>query len=297
MRRLVFSCVAIFLGSGLLAQERKTSGPKVSPLPANLDCERLKGDIELPSNRPTRILKRGADYYACRPKSDAALTTARTAAVVVRSTQTISCGDGSSDDCIREDRSTEQQVAVFADETDLWRYFDKVAPSKADLILQFVANNRAGPSSEVILQVQDSGSGAWAYYESRTITDIGNDVNRLVEHFLLKCGRAPLRSNEELQRDRHCAAITARLSELKSQYEKKRTDYDFKTSHPIDALIEECKIHWQEWVCLKRGEGGNANASAWYESGQELQRKLSLEYDELKKLEQQLIALTQDSCS
>src|ERR1700730_8459879 len=150
------------------AQQRRTPAPVLPPLPSDMDCEKLKGDKELASQRSATILKRGTQYYLCRPKADALLISAKTAAVVVRSTQTISCGDGSTNDCLKQDTVTERQIEGLADKTDLWMYFDKAVPSKADLILQFVANNRASPASQVILQVQDSDSGTWAYYETRT---------------------------------------------------------------------------------------------------------------------------------
>jgi hypothetical protein len=296
MRPFVVLLIGALSSSGIFAQQQRTPVPRLPALPADTDCEKLKGDAEVPPSRSTTILKRGTDYYICRPKSDAVLATAGTAAIAVRSTQTISCGDGSSDNCLREDTATERQIEGLANKTELWRYFDKVAGSKADLILQFVADNRASSSAQIILQVQDSDTGKWAYYESRTITDIENDVNRLIDHFLVKSSRAPLRSREEMERDRQCATAADQLSALKSQYQKKRSDYDFKNSHPLDAQMEECKLHWQEWVCLKRGEGGYTNASAWYESSQELQRKLSLEYEELKKLEQQISVLSQSTC-
>lgn len=106
---LVLFVVAWF-ESVLFAQGRRAPLPKPPVLPDNMDCEKLKGDKEVPPNRSVTILKRGADYYLCHPKSDVVLASARTAAVAVRSTQTISCGDGSSDNCIREDTRTERQI-------------------------------------------------------------------------------------------------------------------------------------------------------------------------------------------
>jgi hypothetical protein len=43
---------------------------------------------------------------------------------------------------IREDVGTEKQIEGLANRTDLWGYFEKVPPSKADIILlQFIAND------------------------------------------------------------------------------------------------------------------------------------------------------------
>lgn len=298
MRLFGVLLVVALSGAGVSAQQRKTAVPKPPTLPDNMDCKKLEADTEVPPNRSTTILKRGTDYYVCRPKSDAALASARTAAIVVRSTQTISCGDGSGADCIREDKATELQIESLAGKTDLWRYFDKAAPSNADLILQFIANERATTSSPVVLQVQDSDSGAWVYYESRPTTDIENDVNRLIDHFLLRSGRAPVRSKEEMARERQCAAIAEQLNALKSVYGAKRRDYDFKNTHLLDAQMDECNLHWKEWVCLKRGgsDGIVSYAEQWNESGQELQRKLKLEYEELKELDQQISVLSQRVC-
>lgn len=294
-----FLVTLFFVGlfdSGLSAQQQRTQLPKPPVLPANMDCEKLKGDKQVPSNLSTTILKRGTDYYVCKPKSQALLARARTAAAAVRSTQTISCGDGSTSDCIREDLGTERQIEGLANRTDLWRYFEKVPPSKADIILQFIANERASSSAQIILQAQDSDSGTWPYYESRPLTDIENDVNKLVDHFIATSGRAPLRSKEEMEKARQCALAADQLSAAQSEYQKKRSDYDFKITHPLDAQMDECNLHWKEWVCLQRGSGGVSYAQDWYESGQELQRKLALESEELKKLEQQIKTLYQSAC-
>jgi hypothetical protein len=299
MKALVSLFLAAMFGSGLSPQQQKTSAPTPPALPDNMDCEKIKGDTDLPSNHSTTILKRGTNYYVCRPKSDAVLARAKTAAVVARSTQTISCGDGSSDDCIREDTATEWQVNGLTDKTDLWRYYDKAASSRADLILQFVANNRASSSAQLILQVEDSDTGTWVYYETRTITDIENDVNKLVDHFLLKSGRVPLRTKEEMEKNRQCTVVADQLSALKLEYQSRRKDYDFKNAHPLDAQMDECNLHWKEWVCLKRGgtDGAVSYAKEWNESAEELHRKLSLEYEELKKLEQQISVLSQNACA
>lgn len=284
---------SVYPPAGLFAQQQGPQVAKRTALPTNMDCEKLTGDKEVPSDAGTTILKRGTDYYLCHSKSGSILSKARTAAVAVHSTQTISCGDGSSDDCLREDTATERQIEGLANKTDLWRYFDKAPPAKADIILRFVANNRASSYAQITLQVQDSDGGAWLYSESRTVTDIENDVSRLVNHLITKSGRTPLRSKEEMEKVLQCALVADQLSMLQLEYQKKRDDYDFKNAHPLDAQMEECNLHWREWVCLKRG---GDYTEQWNESGQELQRKLSLEYEELQKLEQQINTLNKSGC-
>lgn len=277
----------------VLAQEPRQQARAGTALPDDMLCEKLTGDKEMPTPSAT-ILKRGTDYYLCHPKSETFLSKAKTAAVAVRSTQTISCGDGSSDDCLREDTQSEGQIEQLADKTDLWRYFEKNSAAKADVILQFVAKDRASSSAQITLQVQDSDSGTWIYSEARPITEIENDVNRLVDHFIAKSGRMPLRSKEEMDKARQCGQILTLVSALQSDYMKRRGNYDFKKTHPLDAQMEECKLHWQDWVCLKHGE--TTYAQNWNESGQELQRKLSLELEDLQKLEQQINILRGRAC-
>lgn len=296
MKTLALVLVPIFLCPGTFGQQKTPIKPP-PPLPDDMDCEKLKEGSEIPSNSSATIIKRGAIYYLCRPKADAFLTSlpsTATVAAVVRSTQTITCGDGSTNDCLREDFNTEGKIRRFVDSTDLWRYFDEAAPTRADLLLQFVANQQAETSPEITLRVQDSNSGKWIYYESRQVTDLENDVNRLINHFIAKCSRAPIHSAAELARKRQCAQAAAQLSVLKAQYEVKRKDYDFKNSHVLDAQMEECELHWKDYVCL--GHNDPMYASNWNESGREFKRKMDLEYEELKQMEQQINTLIQSSC-
>lgn len=287
------SAVAVLFLSSINASAQQ-SKPVLQPLPSDMDCKKVTGDkVALPANSDS-LIKRGNDYYLCRLKNEARLARARTAAVTIRSTQTISCGDGSTNDCLREDKATERTIEGFLDETDLWRYFQKAPPAKADLILQFIANNRADSSSPIILQVQDSDSGEWVYYESRNATDLENDVNRLIEHFLGKVQRAPLISRTDMEKARQCALIAEQLSSLQAQYEVKRDEVTFKNNHQLDAQMDECNLHWKEFVCLQRGAG--MYAEQWAESGQEMQRKLALGFEELHDMEQRMAAIRQQLC-
>jgi hypothetical protein len=291
---LIVAMIAMAVATALPAQQAHSTKPI---LPANMDCQPVTGDKEVPAN--ASIIKRGATYYLCKPKTQELLSRARTAALAVRSTQTISCGDGSTSDCIREDVKTKTQIEVLADATDLWRYFERATPAKADLIIQFVANERASPASLITLQVQDADSGAWAYYESRTVTDIENDVNKLVDHFVATIHREPIVTKEEMKRQRECTLAANQVTALQAEYQRRLTEYEFKNSHPLDAQMDECNLHWKEWVCLKRGgsDSGVSYAEQWNESGAELRRKLTLEFEELRNLQRQIAALNQRACS
>src|ERR1700674_3256003 len=144
MKTLTLPFLLTLLCPGVFGQQK----PPIKPpprFPDNMDCEKLKDGTEIPSSSSATVLRRGAIYYVCRPKADTFLTrlpSTATVAAVVRSTQTITCGDGSTSDCLREDFSTEAKVRKSVDGTDLWRYFDEAAPTHADLVLQFVANEQ-----------------------------------------------------------------------------------------------------------------------------------------------------------
>ena len=281
---------------GVFGQQKTPVRPQ--PLPADMDCQKLAEGTEVPSSSSgATVLRRGAVYYLCRPKTDTflkSLPSSATVAAVVRSTQTINCGDGSANDCLREDFTTEGKIRRFLDDTELWRYFNEAQPTRADLVLQFVANDQASHSPDITLRVQDSNTGAWVYYESRPVTDLENDVNRLINHFIQKCERNPIWSADEMARKRRCAEIAAQLTGLKSSYEQRRKQYDSKKSHILDAQMEECELHWKDYVCL--GHDNPMYASNWNDSGKELKRKLDLEYEELIKLEQQIKTLSQAPC-
>jgi hypothetical protein len=289
-----FSTLLVFAlwSAAVYAQQSRPSTPK--PLPPDMDCEKVTGDrVTVPTNSDL-LLKRGTDYFLCRPKSEMTLRRAKTAAAVVRSTQTISCGDGSTSDCLRQDTHTQEQIEGLVDETDLWRYFVKTSPLKADLIVQFVANNRANASSLIVMDVIDSDSGVALYHESRAISDIENDVNRLIAHFIAQMGREPLISKEDMEKAKRCAVIADQFQTLQAEYEKKRDDFTFKNNHQADAQMEECELHWKDFVCLAKG--GGFYAEQWNQSGLEMQRKLALEFEELHEMEQRLAAVRQNLC-
>src|ERR1700677_2202558 len=98
-----FSTLSILVLLPTVTFAQQSRQPSLKPLPPDMDCEKVTEDkVPVPAGADL-LVKRGADYFLCRPKSQTMLRTARTAAVVVRSTQTISCGDGSASDCIRQD--------------------------------------------------------------------------------------------------------------------------------------------------------------------------------------------------
>jgi hypothetical protein len=293
MKTLAAILFATVFCPGAFGQQKTPIKPQ--PLPDNMDCERLKDGTQVSSS--ATVVRRGTIYYVCRPKTDNFLTSlpsTATVAAVARSTQTITCGDGSTNDCFREDFNTETKLKRLVDSTELWRYFDEAPPSHADLVLQFVANEQASHSPDITLRVQDSNTGAWVYCESRPVTDLDNDVNRLINHFIEKCARAPIRTTAEMARRRHCAETATQLGALKSVYDVKRKGYDFKNSHILDAQMEECELHWKEFVCLKHDDP--MYASNWNDSGKELRRKLNLEYEELIEMERQINILNQSAC-
>lgn len=287
-------CIAVVVFSTVAASAQQPKPSTLKPLPSDMNCEKVTGDnVAVPATE--MLIKRGTEYYLCRPKTETTLTKAHTAAISVRSTQTITCGDGSTNDCLREDTKTKNEIEQSVDGTDLWMYFQKVSPSKADIIFRFTADNRASSSAQIVLQVQDSDSGAWLYYEARNITDIENDVNRLVAHVIAKTERPPLLSKAEIEKARQCARAADQLNALQTVYQIKRDDFNFKNNHQLDAQMEECKLHWKDYVCLERG--GGLYATQWAESGEEMRRKLQLQFEELREMEQQLATLRASLCT
>jgi len=131
------------------------------------------------------------------------------------------------------------------------------------------------------------------YYESRPITDIENDVISSLTTSSQQAAERLSGQKRKMDKALQCALAADQLTALRSEYQKKRSDYDFKLTHPLDAQIDECNLHWKEWVCLKRGssDGVVSYAKEWNESGEELRRKMSLEWEELKKLDQQIFSL------
>lgn len=294
LRSLAIPVVALLGLSWPLLAHAQQSKPALKTLPADMDCEKVTGEkVAVPAGSET-LIKRGTEYFLCRPKSETTLLLARTAAVTVRSTQTITCGDGSSNDCLRQDTATETKIEALIDDTDLWRYFRQVPPTKADIILKFIANNRADSSAPISLSVQDSDTGDVVYLESRQSSDLENDVNRLVEHFVMKTQRPPLFSKAEMDKIRECARLSDQLKAVQTDYQAKLAAFTFKNNHQLDAQTEECNLHWKDFVCLAKGSG--MYADAWRQSGLELQRKLALEFEELHTIEQQMATMRQNLC-
>jgi hypothetical protein len=285
--------ILVLLPAAAFAQQ--TRQPSLKPLPLDMDCEKVTQERVFVPAGADLLVKRGADYFLCRPRSQTMLRMARTAAVVVRSTQTISCGDGSTSDCIRQDKDTQYQIESLFDDTDLWRYFAKAPPSKADIIVQVTANDRANSSSLMTLSVVDSDSGTSLYHESRIITDIANDVSRLMSHFVAQIGRDPQFSKVDMDKAKSCATFADQFQTLQAEYEKKRDDFTFKNNHQADAQMDECELHWKDFVCLAKG--GEFYAKEWNESGLEMSRKLALEYEELGEMEKRLAALRPYLCA
>ncbi len=54
----------------------------------------------------------------------AALAKIKLAALVVRATSSVSCGDGSEGTCVRYDSDVATNVKAFVDGTELWQHFE-----------------------------------------------------------------------------------------------------------------------------------------------------------------------------
>jgi hypothetical protein len=113
-----------------------------------------------------------------------ALAKIKTAALVVRATTSISCGDGSQGTCVRQDPDIIDKVTNIVSGTDLWAHFDKVDATKADAILEFVVNDATTTYAKISFSVRDADNNNILYSEYRDVVVIENDVTRIVNHFL-----------------------------------------------------------------------------------------------------------------
>jgi hypothetical protein len=101
-----------------------------------------------------------------------------------------------------------------------------------------------------------------------------------------------------MEKIRQCAVAADQLAAQQAEYKKRWDDYEFKIGHRLDAEMEECSLHWKDFVCLTRGgsDGTVSYTKEWNQAVEELDRKLSLEREELPKLEQQIATLSQSTC-
>lgn len=111
------------------------------------------------------------------------LAKVKTAALVVRATSSVSCGDGSEGTCIRTDTDVIRNVTTIVDGTDLWQHFEKADATKADAIFEFTLTNAKSTYARVEFSVRDADTNKILYSESRSIVILENDITRIVSHF------------------------------------------------------------------------------------------------------------------
>jgi len=112
------------------------------------------------------------------------LAKVKTAALVVRATSSVSCGDGSEGTCVRTDTDVIRNVTTIVDGTDLWQHFEKADPTKADVIFEFTLRSAKSTYGSVEFSVRDADTNQILYTESRSIVVLENDIARIVAHFL-----------------------------------------------------------------------------------------------------------------
>ncbi len=113
-----------------------------------------------------------------------ALAKVKTAALVVRATSSVSCGDGSEGTCVRNDTDVATNVKTYVDGTDLWQHFEKAEATKADAILEFTVRNGKTTYGRISFSVRDADTNNSLYSESREVVMLENDIVRIVNHFL-----------------------------------------------------------------------------------------------------------------
>lgn len=119
-----------------------------------------------------------------------ALAKLKTAALVVKAESTVSCGDGSSDSCLRNDSDIAAQVRKIVDGSDVCQRFTQVEATKADAIIQFKIQNAKTASGTLYLEVRDADTNKVLFWERRDAVLLENDVVRMVSHLLKVCEEA-----------------------------------------------------------------------------------------------------------
>lgn len=120
-----------------------------------------------------------------------ALAKVKTAALVVKAESTVSCGDGSSDTCLRNDSDIAAEVKKIVDGTELWQRFTQIEATKADAIIQVRIRNAKIASGSINVEVRDADTNKVLFWEYRDIVLLENDVVRMVSHFLKVCDEKP----------------------------------------------------------------------------------------------------------
>lgn len=112
------------------------------------------------------------------------LTKVKTAALVVRATSSVSCGDGSEGTCVRKDTDVVTKVTAIVDGTNLWEHFERAEATKADAIIEFTVTNATTTYGRISFSVRDADNNNFLYSESRDVVMLENDITRIVSHFL-----------------------------------------------------------------------------------------------------------------
>ncbi len=113
-----------------------------------------------------------------------ALAKLKTAALVVRATASVSCGDGSEGTCVRKDPEVVKRVTAIVEGTELWERFTRADATKADAVLEFTLKNADTTYGTIYFAVRDADSNKTLYYEWRDVVTLENDITRIVSHFL-----------------------------------------------------------------------------------------------------------------
>ncbi len=114
----------------------------------------------------------------------AALAKVKTAALVVRATTSVSCGDGSEGTCVRNDGDVATNVKTYVDGTELWQHFDRAEATKADAILEFTVKDGKTTYGRISFSVRDADTNNMLYSEYRDVVMLENDIIRIINHFL-----------------------------------------------------------------------------------------------------------------
>lgn len=114
----------------------------------------------------------------------AGLAKVKTAALVVKATTSVSCGDGSEGTCVRQDPDVVKKVTDLVDGTTLWEHFEKADATKADAILEFTVKNAGTTYGGISFTVRDADNNNVLYQEYRDVVTLDNDIARMVNHFL-----------------------------------------------------------------------------------------------------------------
>jgi hypothetical protein len=97
---------------------------------------------------------------------------AKSAAVIIKATQNIACGD--SDGCFRTDTEALSIVKRTIEESELWRSLTQAEPKKADILLNFTTRDRS--SLQLCAYDADSNNLLWCELRSPSIA-LENDAS------------------------------------------------------------------------------------------------------------------------